>query len=50
MKFNPIMAELEKSVKDMKSNERKEEERELVVSKQRQHKMETELERAKCKF
>ena len=46
-KFNPIMAELQKSVKKIKPSERKEEERELLLSKQRQHELETELEKAR---
>ena len=46
-KFNPIMAELQKSVKEIISSERKEEEREPLLSKQRQHELQTELEKAR---
>ena len=46
-KFNPIIEELQQFVKGIKSSERKEEERELLLSKQRQHEKETELEKAR---
>ena len=46
-KFNQIIEELQQFVKEIKSSEGKEEERELLLSKQRQHEMETELEKAR---
>eukprot|EP00794_Sanderia_malayensis_P011501 gene11501-12696_t len=46
-KFDHIMAELRESLKQIKLSERREEEEELLSSKQRQFEIESELEKAK---
>ena len=46
-KFDPIMAELREDLKQIKVSERREEEQELLSSKQRQFEVESELEKAR---
>ena len=46
-KFDPIMVELQEALKQIKLSERREEEKELLSSKQRQFEVESELEKAR---